>query len=40
LVLCDIDLLLHQARPFLQFSTDITHRLDPHQLFFCSLPFG
>src|SRR5262245_23279919 len=40
LVLCGIDLLLHQARPFLQFSADITHRLSPHQPFFYSLPFG
>jgi len=29
LVLCGIDLLLYQARPFLQLSTDITHRLSP-----------
>src|SRR5262245_23021468 len=40
LVLCSIDLLLNQARPFLQISTDITRRLSPHQLFFCSPPFG
>jgi hypothetical protein len=29
LVLCGIDLLLYQARPFLQISTDVTHRLSP-----------
>ena len=38
LVLGGSDLVLYQARPFLQISTDITHRLSPHSVASCSLP--